>query len=134
MSSLILFLGDIAGSEVLLILVVVLLFFGSNSIPGIARTMGKTIRQIKDASQEVQDEIKKSSGDIRGDFNLQRTIDETRSEISKPFQEHARTLDQAMNFEPPKKFVAPTPPVNKLDVPEKPVETSQPQVESNEEI
>lgn len=103
-----LFLSDIAGSEILLILVFVLIFFGSNSIPGIAQTLGKTIRQIKDASQEMQDEIKKSTGDIKTDFNLQRMVDDTRRDIAKPFEEHARTLDQAMTFEPPRPFVKPT--------------------------
>jgi len=105
-----LFLSDIAGSEILLILVFVLMFFGSKSIPGIARTMGRTIRQIKDASQEVQDEIRKSGGDIKTDFNLQKIMDDTKSSIAAPFQEHARTLDQAMNFDPPASFVKPAVP------------------------
>ena len=37
-----------------------MLFFGSKSIPKIARTMGRGIRQIKDASQQIQDDIKNS--------------------------------------------------------------------------
>lgn len=104
MMTLPLFLSDIAGSEILLILLVVLLFFGSKSIPGIARTMGRTIRQIKDASQEVQNEIRQSGGDIRADFNLQRTMNEMTGDIEKPFRDHARTLDQAINFDPPASF------------------------------
>lgn len=105
MTTLPLFLSDIAGSEILLILVFILIFFGSKSIPGIARTMGRTIRQIKDASQEVQDEIRNSGGDIRTDFNLQRMMNETASDIERPFREHAQTLDQAINFDPPSSFV-----------------------------
>lgn len=111
MVSMPLIFSDIAGSEILLILVFVLIFFGSKSIPGIAQSLGKTIRQIKDASNDVQNEIKKSTGDIRSDFNLQRTIDETKNDIERPFREHARTLDQAMNFEPPTQFVKPVQPV-----------------------
>lgn len=107
MTTLPLFLSDVAGSEVLLILVFVLMFFGSKSIPGIARTMGRTIRQIKDASQEVQNEIKKSGGDLRADFNLQKMVDDTVGDIEKPFREHAQTLDQAMNFESTPAFVKP---------------------------
>ncbi|HLP54272.1 MAG TPA: twin-arginine translocase TatA/TatE family subunit [Fluviicola sp.] len=107
MVSLPLIFSDIAGSEILLILVFVLIFFGSKSIPGIAQSLGRTIRQIKDASNDVQNEIKKSAGDIKGDFNLQRMMDETKSDIERPFREHAQTLDQAMNFEPPRAFVRP---------------------------
>ena len=102
-----LFLGDVAGSEILLILLFILIFFGANSIPGIARTMGRTIRQIKDASQEVQNEIRKSGGDIKSDFNLQKMVDDSVNDIAQPFKEHARTLDQALEFEPPKPFVKP---------------------------
>lgn len=102
-----LFLGDVAGSEILLIMLFILIFFGANSIPGIARTMGRTMRQIKDASQEVQNEIRKSSGDIKGDFNLQKMVDDSVNDIAQPFKEHARTLDQALEFEPPKTFVKP---------------------------
>lgn len=116
MISLPLFLSDVAGSEILLIMVFVLMFFGSKSIPGIARTMGRTIRQIKDASQEVQDEIRKSTGDIKGDFNLQRMVDETKEDIERPFREHARTLDQAINFEPPQSFVKPVPQITSEDL------------------
>lgn len=120
MVSLPLIFSDIAGSEILLILVFVLVFFGSKSIPGIAQSLGKTIRQIKDASNDVQNEIKKSAGDMKGDFNLQRMIDDTKSDIEQPFRQHAQTLDQAINFDPPKGFVRP---VEKL--PENPVVSDQ---------
>ena len=59
-----LFLNDIAGSEVLLILMFILMFFGSKSIPGIAKTFGKTMYQIKQASNDLQDEIKKQLGHL----------------------------------------------------------------------
>lgn len=100
--------GDIAGSEILLILFFVLIFFGSKSIPGIARSLGRTIHQIKSASNDMQNEIKKSTSDIRTDFNLQRMMDDTKADLEQPFREHARTLDQAINFEPPRPFVQPT--------------------------
>lgn len=104
MRTLPLIFSDIAGSEILLILFFVLIFFGSKAIPGIAQSLGRTIRQIKDASNDVQNEIRKSAGDVKSDFNLQRMINETKDDIEKPFREHAETLDQAMNFEPPRTF------------------------------
>ncbi|AEA45607.1 twin-arginine translocase TatA/TatE family subunit [Fluviicola taffensis] len=89
-----LFLSDIGGSEIVLILLVILMFFGSKSIPGIARSMGKTMHQIKQASQDVQNEIKKSTGDLKGDFNLQNVMRDTMDVIEKPFNEEARKMDQ----------------------------------------
>lgn len=117
----ILFLSDVAGSEVLLILLFVLMFFGSKSIPGIARTMGKTMRQIKDASQDLQDEIRKSGVDMKNDLNIGRMLEETAQEIERPFYEETRAMNSAITFEAPKSFEMPenaieakTPPPNML--------------------
>lgn len=100
----VLFLSDVAGSEILLILVFILIFFGSKSIPGIARTFGRTIRQIKDASQELQDEIKKSGVDIKKDLNLSSIIQETAQDIQAPFERMADDLDESINYEPQKNY------------------------------
>lgn len=54
---LLLFLGDVGGSEMLLIMVVILIFFGANKIPELARGLGKGIREFKDASREIRSEI-----------------------------------------------------------------------------
>lgn len=89
-----LFLSDVGGSEIVLILLVILMFFGSKSIPGIARTMGKTMHQIKQATQDVQNEIKKSSGDIKADFDLQKMVRETTDIIEKPLLEESVKMDQ----------------------------------------
>jgi sec-independent protein translocase protein TatA len=56
----ILFLGDIGGSEVMLIMVVILIFFGANKIPELARGLGKGIREFKDASTEIRREFEQA--------------------------------------------------------------------------
>jgi TatA/E family protein of Tat protein translocase len=89
-----LFLSDVGGSEIVLILLVILMFFGSKSIPGIARTMGKTMHQIKQATQDVQNEIKKSSGDMKADFDLQKMVRETVDIVEKPLLEESIKMDQ----------------------------------------
>lgn len=57
MASSLLFLGDIGGSELILIMVVILIFFGANKIPELARGLGKGIREFKDASSEIRNEF-----------------------------------------------------------------------------
>ena len=52
-----LFLGDLGGGELMLIMVVILIFFGANKIPELARGLGKGIREFKDASREIRSEI-----------------------------------------------------------------------------
>ena len=112
-----LFLSDVSGSEVFLILIVILIFFGSKSIPGIARTMGRAMRQIKDASQEVQNEIRKSGADMKSDLNLKGIVRDATETIEKPFREGAEAigpLDQSFNsdprIQPPRQFVEPSMP------------------------
>ena len=82
----ILFLSSIAGSEIILILLFVLIFFGAKSIPGMSRTLGRGLRQIKDASQEVQNEIRKTTSDMKGEMNLKRTLDQAVQDIKKPME------------------------------------------------
>jgi sec-independent protein translocase protein TatA len=52
--------GDIGGSEVILIMVVILIFFGANKIPELARGLGKGIREFKDASTEIRREFEQA--------------------------------------------------------------------------
>ena len=52
---------DFSGGEFLLIAVVFLMFFGSKSIPGMARALGKAVRDFKEAANSVQREIHESA-------------------------------------------------------------------------
>ena len=51
---------SVGGGELLLIFVVVLLFFGSKSIPEIAKGMGKATREFRNAMNDVRSEIETS--------------------------------------------------------------------------
>lgn len=48
---------NMGGYEILLILLVILIFFGAKKIPELARGMGRGIREFKDATREIKDEI-----------------------------------------------------------------------------
>ena len=58
------FLGDIGGGELMLILVFILIFFGANRIPELARGLGKGMRQFREATNEIRSEIE-STGSMR---------------------------------------------------------------------
>jgi sec-independent protein translocase protein TatA len=70
LNSVFLFLGGLGTSEVILILFVVLLLFGAKKIPELARGLGKGIREFKDASKEIQNEVSKG---INEDSNSNKT-------------------------------------------------------------
>ncbi|MBK6474910.1 MAG: twin-arginine translocase TatA/TatE family subunit [Flavobacteriales bacterium] len=65
---------DISGGELIVVLLFVLLFFGAKGIPDIARTMGRALRQVRDASNEVQREINKGANDVRRTVEDQRKV------------------------------------------------------------
>ncbi|MDG1331872.1 MAG: twin-arginine translocase TatA/TatE family subunit [Crocinitomicaceae bacterium] len=96
----VLFLNDIGTGEVVLVLVFILIFFGSKSIPGLARTFGRTIRQIKDASSDLQSEIKKSSNELKGELNLKEIIDDTARDVRKPLDQYAADIEDVMKRTP----------------------------------
>jgi len=52
-----LFAWAIGGTELIIILVAVLILFGSKKIPEFARGLGQAIKEFKKASREVTDEI-----------------------------------------------------------------------------
>ena len=55
-----LFLQSVGTGELLLILMFVLVFFGSKKIPELARGLGKGMREMKDAAQGIENEIKQN--------------------------------------------------------------------------
>jgi sec-independent protein translocase protein TatA len=57
------FIGGLGTSEVLVILVVILLLFGAKRIPELARGLGKGIREFKDATKEIKNDIEKAAND-----------------------------------------------------------------------
>lgn len=60
-----LFLGGLGGWEVFLIIAVLVLLFGAKKIPELARGMGRGIREFKDATREIKDEIDYDGNDDR---------------------------------------------------------------------
>ncbi len=53
-----LFLG-MGWQEIILLVLVILLFFGAKRIPELAKGLGRGIREFKDASKEIKSEISK---------------------------------------------------------------------------
>ena len=51
----------IGGGELIFIMFIVLMLFGSDKIPEIARTVGKTMAQIKNATNDIKSEIQKGA-------------------------------------------------------------------------
>jgi len=51
----------IGGGELVFIMFIVLMLFGSDKVPEIARTMGKAMAQLKNATNDIKSEIQKGA-------------------------------------------------------------------------
>lgn len=49
--------GNLGAGEILLILLVVLIFFGARKIPELAQGLGKGLREFRKAARDVQNDI-----------------------------------------------------------------------------
>jgi len=71
--------------QIAFILFIALMLFGADKIPEIARNLGKGIRQIKNATNDIKNEIAKSAQDQGIDIDItqdvQKEIDKVKEEI-----------------------------------------------------
>ncbi|SHN21997.1 sec-independent protein translocase protein TatA [Cyclobacterium lianum] len=51
------FIQNIGGGSLVVIVLVVILLFGAKRIPELARGLGRGIREFKDATKEIQDDL-----------------------------------------------------------------------------
>jgi sec-independent protein translocase protein TatA len=51
------FFQNMGGGSIILIILVILLLFGAKRIPELARGLGRGIREFKDATKEIQEDL-----------------------------------------------------------------------------
>jgi sec-independent protein translocase protein TatA len=49
--------GNLGTGEIILILLIVLIFFGAKKIPELAQGLGKGLREFRKAAKDIQDEV-----------------------------------------------------------------------------
>lgn len=73
----------ISGPEIVVILLVVVMLFGADKIPEIARGLGKGMRQIRDATNEVKREINRSAYKKEIDESIGNISEDMKKEVDK---------------------------------------------------
>lgn len=86
----------IGGGEIFFIILVALMLFGSDKIPDIARTLGKGMAQLKNATNDIKNEIQKSAeanglNDLT-DLNPMKQLDLT-SDITKEIEKAKEDIE-----------------------------------------
>ena len=70
----------ISGAEIFFIMFIVVMVFGADKIPGIAKGLGKGMRQLRDATEDIKQEIQKSAEKQGIDTSF---TDDIKNEIEK---------------------------------------------------
>ena len=66
----------ISGAEIAFIVFILVMVFGADKIPEIARGLGQGMRQIKDATNDIKNEITQTSNEHLQDFRGKEITDE----------------------------------------------------------
>ncbi|MFY9242303.1 MAG: twin-arginine translocase TatA/TatE family subunit [Polaribacter sp.] len=71
----------ISGPEIFVVMLIVVMFFGADKIPEIAKGLGKGMRQIKDATNDIKKEINDSAKNQGIETDLTKDIKKEISEV-----------------------------------------------------
>ena len=71
----------ISGAEIFVILVLVVMLFGADKLPELARGLGKGMQQLKNATNEVKKEINDSAKQQGIDTDLAKDLNKEVNEI-----------------------------------------------------
>jgi sec-independent protein translocase protein TatA len=90
MNTFLLFL-NMGGGEMTVILIMIFLLFGGKGIPSIAKTLGKTVREFKDAASGIERDIMSTTSDIHREVNEQ--VQKIKREVD-PEEENSSKKDE----------------------------------------
>ena len=75
----------ISGAEIFFIMFIVVMVFGADKIPGIAKGLGKGMRQLRDATDDIKREIQRSADkqgiDTSVITDIKKDIDDVKDSI-----------------------------------------------------
>jgi len=74
----------ISGQEIFIVMIVVLLLFGANKIPEIAKGLGKGMREFRKATDDIKKEINDQSSGIKQDVNkIKQDVNKIKDDLTK---------------------------------------------------
>jgi sec-independent protein translocase protein TatA len=78
----------ISGQEIVIIALVVLLLFGSQKLPEMARGLGKGMREFRKAADDIKRELSESAPDIKKDLkdigdNIKGSMNDLTDDLKK---------------------------------------------------
>jgi sec-independent protein translocase protein TatA len=85
----------ISGAEIFVILIIVVMVFGADKLPEIARGLGKGMRQIKDATNDIKREIHTSAQKNNIDVDVVKNVRKEISKVTDNFDDFTKPVSKA---------------------------------------
>jgi sec-independent protein translocase protein TatA len=76
-------MGNLGATELIIIILIVLIFFGSKKIPELASGLGKGMREFRKATREVQEDQEESAPELKAPKNDTMTCIYCNSRVAK---------------------------------------------------
>lgn len=86
----------ISGTEILFILFIVIMVFGADKLPEIARGLGKGMRQLKNATNDIKHEIQKSAEKQGIDTSITKDIDEEINKVKDDIEDFTGSIKRKL--------------------------------------
>lgn len=82
------------GGEIFIVVIAVLVLFGANKIPDLARTLGKGMNEFRRATDELKREFREGADEFKKD------MEESRNDIQNHIREINETISDTESYEP----------------------------------
>ena len=86
----------ISGHEIIVIMLIVVMVFGADKIPEIARGLSKGMRQVKDATNDLKKEIKDSSEKNKIDTNIAKDLNKEVAAVQDNIEDITGPIKRSM--------------------------------------
>lgn len=82
----------ISGAEIAFILFIVIMVFGADKLPEIARGLGKGMRTIKDATNDIKQEITKSAENHGIDTSITKDVQNELNKVKDDLEDFTGSI------------------------------------------
>ena len=86
----------ISGAEIAFILFIVVMVFGADKIPEIARGLGKGMRTLKDATNDIKQEITKSAEKHGIDTDVTKGISDELKKVKDDLEDFSGSIKRKL--------------------------------------
>lgn len=88
----------ISGPEIIIVMLIVVMLFGADKIPEIARGLGKGMRQLRDATNEVKREINQTAKKNNIDTDIIKDIKKEIHQVKEDIEEYTGSIKRGSKF------------------------------------